>query len=316
VSAIPRPASPVVEAIDGLRAAISAVVRGKPRVVDLALTTVLASGHLLVQDVPGVGKTTLANALARAVGGTFARIQFTADLLPGDITGVSILEPSTGHFGFREGPVFANVVMADEINRTTPKTQSALLEAMEEGAVTTDGRTRALPSPFVVVATQNPFDFEGTYPLPDSQLDRFLMRIAIGYPDRDTEREVLRLGGPNRAVVRPTMRVEQTSELIAAADGVAVAAEVEDYLLDLVRASRSDPALLRGVSTRGAHALFRAIKAWALVKGRGFCIPEDVRHLAVPVLAHRVLARSGGGPGGDGAERAIAALLHEVPVPR
>lgn len=299
-----------------LRAAICEVVRGKTEVVDLALTAVLAGGHLLLQDVPGVGKTTLASALAGAVGGTFSRIQFTSDLLPADITGGNLLDPSTGRFEFRSGPLFANVVLADEINRTTPRTQSALFEAMEEGQVTADGETRKLPQPFLVVATQNPFDFHGTYALPDSQLDRFLMRLHVGYPDRDAERAVLQSAGTRRPSVQAVLGPEEVGALIEAAAAVHVSSEVEEYVLDIARSTRNDARLLRGVSTRGALALYRAVRAHALVRGRGFAIPEDVRALAIPVLAHRVLPRSGAGPSGDGGHDAIRALLDELPAPQ
>jgi len=304
-----------VEALRTLRASVRSVVRGKDRVVDLAITTVLAGGHLLLQDVPGVGKTTLAAALAQALGGSFSRVQFTADLLPSDITGVQVLEPGSTRFTFRPGPVFANVVLADEINRTTPKCQSALLEAMEERAVTTDGQTRALPEPFVVIATQNPFDFEGTYPLPDSQLDRFLMRLSIGYPDRRTELEVIRQGGRARLEPGAGIHLDAVRALQQAAGATHVPEPVEAYLLDLVRASRADARLLRGVSTRGAQALYRAAQAHALVQGRGFVVPEDVRDVAVPVLGHRVLPRSAGGPAGDGGDAAIAGLLDDINPP-
>jgi len=303
-----------VEALRTLRASVRAVVRGKDRVVDLAITTVLAGGHLLLQDIPGVGKTTLAAALAEALGGSFSRVQFTADLLPSDITGVSVLAAG-GDFTFRPGPIFANVVLADEINRTTPKCQSALLEAMEERAVTNDGQTRALPDPFVVIATQNPFDFEGTYPLPDSQLDRFLMRLSIGYPDRRTELDVIRQGGRARLEPGSGISLDQVRALQQAAGSVAVPEPVENYLLDLVRESRADARLLRGVSTRGAQALYRASQAHALVQGRGFVVPEDVRDVAVPVLGHRVLPRSAGGPAGDGGDAAIAGLLDDIAPP-
>jgi MoxR-like ATPase len=315
VSALPRPEADVLDAIAHLRQAVCSVVHGKDRVVELAITTVLAGGHLLVQDVPGVGKTTLAAALARALGGSFSRVQFTADLLPGDITGVSVLDSDHNAFTFRPGPIFANVVLADEINRTTPKCQSALLEAMEEGAVTVDGQTRRLPDPFVVIATQNPFDFEGTYPLPDSQLDRFLMRLSMGYPDRRTELEVIRQGGRVRQQPSAGLDLGVVAQLSQVAAAVRVPGEVEEYLVDLVRASRTDSRLLRGVSTRGAQALYRAIQAWALVQGRGFAIPEDVRDLAVPVLGHRVLPRAGGGPAGEGGSVAVAALLDDQPAP-
>jgi len=303
------PAPVVADAIARLRDAVNGVVVGKEDVVDLALTAVLAGGHILLQDVPGVGKTTLAATLAGALGGTFARVQFTADLLPGDITGVSVFDQRTATFSFRPGPLFANVVLADEINRTSPKTQSALFEAMQEGAVTVDGETRPLPRPFLVVATQNPYDFHGTFPLPDSQLDRFLMRLSMGYPDRETERTVLRRSGVRSEALGPAVTPEELCGLLEAAQQVVVPAPVEDYLLDLVARSRVEPALVRGASTRGAQALYRSARAWALVQGRGYVVPEDVRDLAVPVLAHRVLARDGGGPGGDGAVRAIEVLL-------
>lgn len=315
MTALPQPHAHTRQAIDQLRRSVTSVVHGKEHTVDLAMTCVLAGGHLLIQDVPGVGKTTLASALAHAVGGSFRRIQFTADLLPTDITGVNVLDPETGALSFRPGPVFANVLLADEINRTTPRCQSALLEAMEEGAVTIDGTTRELPEPFLVVATQNPFDFDGTYPLPDSQLDRFLMRLSLGYPDRDTELQVLREGGRARRVPHDGLALKQVHGLLTAADQIRVPAEVEGYALDLVRASRSEPMLLRGVSTRGGQALYRAMRAWALVRGRDFVIPEDVRTLAVPVLGHRVLPRAGGGPSGDGGPHAIQTLLDSLPAP-
>ena len=247
--------------LDTLRSAVRSVVHGKDDAVDLALTCVLASGHLLIQDVPGVGKTTLASSLAHALGGTFRRVQFTADLLPTDITGSVVLEPGASRFTFHPGPVFTHVLLADELNRATPRCQSALLEAMEEGAVTIDGDTRSLPDPFVVVATQNPMDFEGTYPLPESQLDRFLMRISLGYPDRETERGVLRQGGRRREVPDAGLDLDAVRELRAATERVRISHELEDYMLDLVRRSRSDARLVRGVSTRGGQALYRATQA-------------------------------------------------------
>jgi len=265
--------------------------------------------------VPGVGKTTLAAALASSVGGTFSRIQFTSDLLPGDITGSAVLDRERGTFEWQAGPLFANVVLADEINRTTPRTQSALFEAMSEGQVTCDGETRSLPRPFLVVATQNPFDAHGTFHLPDSQLDRFLMRLHVGYPDREAEREVLRAGDTKRRVASSVLTLDEVSSLMAVADASVVAPEVEDYLLDLTRCTRSDARLLRGVSTRGAQALYAAVKAYALVQGRTFVIPEDVRYLACPVLAHRVLPRHGGS-GGDAAADVIRSILQELPAPR
>lgn len=301
--------------VESLRSAVSEVVHGKPRVVELALTTVIARGHLLLQDVPGVGKTTLASALAQALGGVFSRIQFTSDLLPADITGGNILDPSIGSFAFRPGPVFANVVLADEINRTTPRTQSALFEAMSEGQVTVDGQTHALPDPFMVVATQNPFDLQGTYLLPDSQLDRFLMRLDLGYPELEAERAVLRNHGARQRAAQRVSTPEALAELCAAAERVVVADEVESYLLLLVRTTRQDARLLRGVSTRGALALLRAVRALAFVRGRTFAIPEDVMELAAPVLGHRVLVRQGHTHLEHGGPQAIRAILSELPAP-
>jgi len=300
-------------AVEQLRAAVGSVLQGKQGVVDLALTAILAGGHLLLQDVPGVGKTTLASALAAAVGGSFRRVQFTSDLLPADLTGVNVLEPGSGSFVFREGPLFANVVLADEINRTTPKTQSALFEAMEEHQVTVDGHTRTLPRPFLVVATQNPYDMHGTFHLPDSQLDRFLMRLALGYPDRTTERAILRHA--RRPIPERVMDPSQVEAVVAEAQQTSVPELVEEYLLDLVRGTRSDARFVRGVSTRGAQALHRAVRARAYLKRRAYAIPEDVRELAVPVLAHRVLARSAGSLESDGGVEAVCSLLDDLPPP-
>ena len=304
-----------VDAIARLRSAIGSVVRGKNDVVDLVITCVLAGGHLLLEDVPGVGKTTMASALAVSLGGEFSRIQFTADLLPGDITGVPILDMQSRTFHFRKGPLFANVVLADEINRTSPKTQSALFEAMEEGTVTVDGEAHPLRDPFFVLATQNPWDFHGTFPLPDSQLDRFLMRLRMGYPDRESEREVVRQGGRVRRVPETVVELSQVRELQQVAERVKVSREIEDYLLDLVRTTRHDSRLLRGVSPRGAQALYRAVKARAMVAGRPFAVPEDVRALAAPVLGHRVLARSRNTEGAIAGERVVAAILDGLKPP-
>lgn len=298
------------------RQRITAVVRGKDEVVELALVAIIAEGHLLLEDVPGVGKTTLATALAQAIGGSFHRVQFTSDLLPGDITGVPMLEADRQSFRFRPGPLFANVVLADEINRGTPKTQSALLEAMNERRVTVDGHSHPLPTPFLVLATQNPHDFHGTFPLPDSQLDRFLIRLSMGYPDREAERAILRSGGGRFAAeLPPGLTPEEVGQLVAAAQAVRVHPAVEDYLLDLVARTRVDPRLLRGVSTRGADALYRAAKALAFARQRDFVIPEDIRQLTVPVLAHRVLARGGGDQDTEVAAGALRELLWELPPP-
>lgn len=293
------------EAVEALRGRVSRQVRGKADVIELALVCVLAGGHLLLEDVPGVGKTTLGHALARAIGGSFRRVQFTSDLLPSDIVGYTL--PDGGAMQFRPGPIFANVVLADEINRTTPRTQSALLEAMNEATVSVDGITHALPDPFLVIATQNPHEYHGTWPLPDSQLDRFLVRTAMGYPDRDAERAVLRGAAQAASGEGPALDAAGVLALRAATRAVRVHADVEDAVLDLVAATRESPALARGVSTRGAEALLRAVRARSLLRGRDFATPEDIRALAIPVLAHRVVVRADTGT--DAAAAAIRTLL-------
>ncbi len=301
-------------ALERARAAICQTVRGKPEVVELALVAVAAGGHVLVEDVPGVGKTTLARAVAAALGGSLARVQFTSDLLPGDITGVTVLDREGG-FRFRRGPVFANVLLADEINRAGPKTQSALLEAMSERRVTVDGASHALPAPFLVLATQNPLDFHGTFPLPDSQLDRFLVRLSMGYPDLEHERAILRSGGARKASFAPALSLDEVQALIGAVDEVRVHESVEDYLLRIVRYTREDARFLRGVSTRGAEALYRAARARALLRGRDFVVPEDVYDLVLPVLAHRLIARAEGERPGEAARAALRGLLEDVRPP-
>ncbi len=304
----------VAKVVASLRDAVTAALRGKEEVVEQALACILAGGHLLLQDVPGVGKTTLAQALARALGGTFVRVQFTSDLLPADLTGTNVLDRVSGEFRFRRGPLFANVVLADEINRTTPKTQSALFEAMEECQVSVDGQSHPLPRPFFVVATQNPFDWHGTFQLPESQLDRFLMRLGIGYPDRGTERQILRAAAAvDRVVTGPVLDPASVEALLREAQAVVVPELVEEYLLDVVRGTRTDPRFVRGVSTRGAQSLHRAVRSWALLHGRCVAVPEDVRALAVPVLAHRILPRSAGG--GQADVDAVRALVDELPPP-
>ncbi len=308
------------EVLRRLRKAVNGVVRGKEDVVDMALTAILAGGHLLLEDVPGVGKTTLAQAIARAIGCSFRRIQFTSDLLPSDVLGVNVFSQRSEHFEFRPGPIFANVVLADEINRTTPKTQSSLLEAMNERQVSIDNDTRPLPAPFVVIATQNPQDFHGTYPLPESQLDRFMVRLHLGYPDGDVEREILR----GRVGAEPLMEVEaQASPAVLLAlqhrvYDVRVDDLVLDYVMTLVAETRRAPQLEIGVSTRGALALQQAVRARAMLQGRDFALPDDVKALAVPVLAHRVQI-SGASEGllraHEEAEQIIAELLEQIPVP-
>jgi len=294
------------------------VVLGKADVVRLCVVALLAGEHVLLEDVPGVGKTLVGKAFARSVSGEFRRIQFTPDLLPADITGSSIFDPKQQQFVFSRGPIFANVVLADEINRTTPRTQSALLEAMSEGQVSADGQTYALPQPFLVIATQNPLEFEGTYPLPESQLDRFLMRISVGYPDRACEQEILSSHRDGEPVDRlqPVLSGPQIVELQEAAREVKVDPSVSDYLLDVLQATRASEELHVGVSIRGGLSLYRAAQAWALAEGRDYVVPDDVKRLAVHVLAHRVITK-GYLHGGQrqAVEALVERLVEEVPVP-
>ena len=280
-----------------LQRSIARAIYGKEEAIQLSLITLLARGHLLIEDVPGVGKTTLAQALAKSFHCTFQRIQFTSDLLPSDVLGVSVYNPETREFEFRSGPIFANVVLADEINRTTPRTQSALLEAMNEAQVSIDGKTMALPQPFLVIATQNPVEHHGTYPLPESQLDRFLMRIKMGYPSPETEREILRkrVGVRGENPLDALEPVADVSEVLTMQNEVAhikVDSSLHDYALEIVNRTRNSDLLALGVSPRGTLMLQRAAQARAFLDGRDYCLPDDFKKLAVPVFSHRVVASS------------------------
>jgi MoxR-like ATPase len=276
-----------------LEKAVQSAIRGKPEAVRLSLVCLLARGHLLIEDVPGVGKTTLAQSLARAVDCSFHRLQFTSDMLPSDVLGVTIYNAHSEAFEFKPGPVFTNILLADEINRTTPKTQSALLEAMNEGQVTIEGRPHPLPRPFMVIATQNPVEHHGTYPLPESQMDRFLMRLRIGYPDADSEREILRNCEMFTAeTVQPVLSADDVMHLQAVVQRVAVEESLVDYMLAIVEKTRAHDSLTLGVSPRGSQALFRAVQALALLEGREYAIPDDVKRLAAPVFAHRVVVNT------------------------
>src|SRR5438093_1035491 len=303
-----------------LEASLQKVIRGKDDVLRLALISIFARGHLLIEGVPGVGKTTLGQALARAIDCSFQRVQFTSDMLPSDVLGISIYSAIEQRFEFKRGPVFANVVLADEINRTTPKTQSALLEAMNEGQVTVDSHSFPLPQPFLVIATQNPVEHHGTYPLPESQMDRFLMRVRMGYPDGEAEREILRSQGGAAQLenLEPVLTGADVLEMQHAVTRVRVDESLVSYTLQIVRRTRDSERLSLGVSPRGSQMLYRAAQASAFLDGRSFCVPEDFKPLAVPVFAHRVAIHgmhSSGMKKSVRAEEVIQEIVESVPVP-
>ncbi|MBV8760757.1 MAG: MoxR family ATPase [Deltaproteobacteria bacterium] len=323
MSAAPAPAplsQTDIGAVRRLEDAIAGVIRGKPEAIRAAVVTLLSRGHLLIEDIPGVGKTTLARTLAAALGGTFRRIQFTSDLLPSDIVGVSIYDQNGKVFELKRGPIFANVVLADEINRTTPRTQSALLEAMSEGQVSIDDATHELPRPFMVIATQNPSEHYGTYPLPESQMDRFLLRVSLGYPQKSIERELLRErhGADPVASVQPVVDLAAVTKLQDSVESIRVDDALLDYAMHIVEETRRHPAIGVGISTRGALAWYRAAQAAALAAGRDFAIPDDIKSLAVPCLAHRLVlaqAHDSLGRARTDSERLITEIVGRVAVP-
>jgi MoxR-like ATPase len=304
--------------LDRLGRNIAEVFLGKPEAIQWVLTSLLAEGHVLIEDVPGIGKTLLARALANSLGCTFQRIQFTPDLLPSDIIGSTVFHQTNAEFIFKPGPLFTQVVLADEINRTTPRTQSALLEAMNDRQVSVDGKTWPLGPPFMVLATQNPYEFEGTYPLPESQLDRFLMRVRIGYPDREAEKEILlrhRAGEPIQQL-RAVMDGAEVVGLQNMVRQIPVDDQINDYILELVEATRNHPEIYLGASTRAALSLYRAAQALAVLECRDYVVPDDVKRLAVPVLAHRLITRSPRQQTNkDTGEIIIEEILNQTPVP-
>ncbi|MCH2107862.1 MAG: AAA family ATPase [Polyangiaceae bacterium] len=308
-----------VELLSQLRQVVETALEGKEEVVGLALTALLARGHILLEDVPGVGKTTLARALAKAVGGNMNRVQFTSDMLPSDVLGVTVYEQENSSFTLRKGAVFSNVLLADEINRASPRTQSALLESMNEGQVSVDGVTHDLPQPFFVVATQNPQDFAGTFPLPESQLDRFMMRVEIGYPSPEVEtRLMLHPQGDRIEGVSQVLNPETLAHLQLAVEKIQVDPEVGKYLQTLISATRKSSVLSIGASTRAGMSLARAARARALLEGRDYCLPDDIYTLAIPLLAHRVRLTAhadGYMPSREESERAIADIMRKIPSP-
>ena len=312
--------SAVAEKLGSLETSLAAVIRGKGEAVRLSVVCLLSHGHLLIEDVPGVGKTTLAHALARAIDCRFQRIQFTSDMLPSDVLGVTVYSSTREEFDFKPGPVFANILLADEINRTTPKTQSALLEAMNEGQISIEGRSYPLPKPFMVIATQNPVEYHGTFPLPEAQLDRFLLRIRMGYPDPASEREILRLNGQREAPgsAPPVLHADDVVELQKLVHDVRVHEDVVDYIMRIVEATREHPQLALGVSPRGSIALYRAAQALALLEGVDYVTPHHVKTLATPVFGHRVIPdrRFGGETGfGERSEQILSEILEAVQPP-
>jgi MoxR-like ATPase len=314
---MPSSAQHVQTVARALQENIGRVIVGKPATVELLLVALLSQGHVLLEDVPGLGKTTLAKALARSLGCAFHRLQFTPDLLPSDITGVSIFNQKTAEFEFRPGPIMSQIVLADEINRAGPRTQSALLEAMEERQATVDGVTRPLPRPFLVIATQNPIELEGTFPLPEAQLDRFLLRLSLGYPSGDEEREILRRFRTDDplATLEPVATGEEILMLGDECRRVHVSQAVETYILSLVRATRDNPAVALGASPRGAMALYRTAQALAAVHGRAFVVPDDVQALIVPTLAHRLMPSGQSRLRGKAVADILKDVVAKVPVP-
>lgn len=315
---MPTENTEIYNLVESLKNNIKKSIKGKDAVIELAIATLLAKGHLLIEDAPGVGKTTLAHSIAASIGAEFSRIQFTSDLLPSDVLGVTIFDQTNHDFEFKKGPIFSNIVLADEINRATPKTQSALLEAMSERQVSLDNVTHHLPEPFMLIATQNPVEFAGTFPLPESQLDRFTLRIAIGYPDRETERSLLK-GGSTKEKQTSVISREELIKIQQAAQDVTIDEELLNYIIEIVGKTRQRSDILLGASPRASINFAGAVKALAIVKGRDYALPDDIKTLAVPALAHRIVTKSDNSTsrqsGSQSAELIIEEILDELIVP-
>ena len=306
-----------LEKITALKKAIGRIVKGKDETISMAVVALIAEGHLLIEDVPGVGKTTLGHALARSLDCNFHRIQFTSDLLPSDVLGVSVFNPKLNQFEFKPGPIFSNIVLADEINRTTPKTQSALLEAMNESQVTIESITYSLPRPFMVLATQNPVEHHGTYPLPESQLDRFLMKIAVGYPDAHAEKEILKkyTSGNDHQPVQPVLNPAEVLFLQDESRKIHIDEKLVDYMIEVVNQTRKHPEIELGISPRGTVALCRSVQAWALLEDRSFVTPDDVKRLAPLVFGHRLVMVRTGTKARSNSQTILKEILNQIPVP-
>lgn len=296
---------------------VESVIVGKRRSVELALVALLSGGHVLIEDIPGVGKTTLAKTISRALGCAYKRVQFTPDLLPADITGTSVYNQKTGSFEFREGPIFANIILADEINRATPKTQSSLLECMEENQVTADGVTYELPKPFFVIATENNIEAQGTYALPEAQLDRFMMRISIGYPDREQETMILTRQTKNRPLdlVKPVLTQEEIQDLQSEVRDIYVDPSIREYIVDIVASTRDHPQIQLGASPRGSLALLHCGQSYAALNGRTYVLPDDIKELVAPILGHRLILRPEARLKAQSADRVLAEIVEKLPAP-